>query len=170
MENYWIKDFGNPSTIYYEGRKAKRAIENSRKTIAKIIGSKPEEIIFTNSGTESDNLAILGVINNFGKGHIITTKFEHHAVLNPCKFLESQGFKITYLDVGKEGVVNPKDVEYPTIQPWENALLKDYIYTPDNTISPPDRGVKIKYDLSTSGKIRPFTPLSFGIIYLIFLA
>ena len=110
---------------------AKKAIGDSRKKIAELIGARPEEIIFTAGGTESDNLAIFGAAWGLGKlaslkdGHqgksyekagarlsnIITSKFEHHAVLNACKFLEKHGFRVTYLDVGKEGIVNPQDVK-----------------------------------------------------------
>lgn len=118
MEPFWIKEFGNPSSLYLEARTAKKAIETARSKIAELINAKPEEIIFTAGGTESDNLAIFGVVNGLGKlaslktgGHIITTKFEHHAVLNTCKSLEEHGFKVTYLDVGKEGIVNPNDVK-----------------------------------------------------------
>jgi len=134
MEVFWIKEFGNPSSLYSEARTAKKAIESARSKIAELIGSRPEEIIFTAGGTESDNLAIFGVAGSVGKfaslktdnkgnlteaklpsakifPHIITTKFEHHAVLNACKFLENQGFKITYLNVGKEGIVELNDVK-----------------------------------------------------------
>ena len=111
MERCWSDDFGNPSTIYHEGRKAKRDIEESRKIIAGIIRSHPDEIIFTSGGTESNNLAIFGSANKYKKGHIITTKFEHHSVLNPIKFLEKNGFNVTYLDVGEDGVVDPKDIK-----------------------------------------------------------
>ncbi|MEW5907716.1 MAG: cysteine desulfurase family protein [Patescibacteria group bacterium] len=113
MGEFLIEKFGNPSSIYKEGRIAKQAIEESRKRIAKIIGAESEEIIFTNGGTESDNLAILGVAKRLArkvKPHIITTKIEHHAVLNPCKFLERQGFQVTYLDVGQNGIINPDDL------------------------------------------------------------
>jgi len=111
MEPYWTENFGNPNAIYKEGLIARSAVETAREDIAKILGARAKEIIFTNGGTESDNLAIFGVVKNFKSGHIITTKFEHHAVLNSCKQLEKEGFEVTYLDVGKEGVVNPKDVE-----------------------------------------------------------
>jgi len=128
MDNFWLAKFGNPSSLYKEGREAKEAVEKARKEIAGLINAKPEGIIFTSGGTESDNLAIFGVARNFvslktdnkgnltetkisGSPHIITTKFEHHAVLNPCKFLEKRGFDVTYLDVGKEGIVKPEDVK-----------------------------------------------------------
>lgn len=110
MDPFWIKEFGNPNSLYQEGRRAKKAIDVARSKIAELIGAGPEEIIFTAGGTESDNLAIFGVAGA-KNGHIITTKFEHHAVLNTCKELERQGFKVTYLDVGKEGIVNPNDVK-----------------------------------------------------------
>src|SRR3990172_5570798 len=110
MEPYWTENFGNPNALYKEGLIARNAVETAREDIAKILGARAKEIIFTNGGTESDNLAIFGVVKNFKNGHIITTKFEHHAVLNSCKRLEKEGFEVTYLDVGKEGVVNPKDV------------------------------------------------------------
>jgi len=110
MGPYWTENFGNPNALYKEGLIARSAIENAREDIAKILGARAKEIIFTNGGTESDNLAIFGAVKNFKSGHIITTKFEHHAVLNSCKRLEKEGFEVTYLDVGKEGVVNPKDV------------------------------------------------------------
>lgn len=108
--------FGNAGALYEEGRKAKEAVTNSRETIAKLIGAKADEIIFTSGGTESDNLAIFGVAYyanqlNSSRLHIITTKFEHHAVLEPCQRLEKEGFDITYLDVGEDGIVNPEDVK-----------------------------------------------------------
>src|SRR3989339_1038629 len=111
MEPYWTENFGNPNAIYKEGLIARNAVETAREDIAKILGARAKEIIFTNGGTESDNLAIFGVVKNFKNGHIITTKFEHHAVLNSCKHLEKEGFEVTYLDVSKEGVVKPEDVK-----------------------------------------------------------
>lgn len=131
MDEFFAREFGNPSSLYKEGREAKRAINTARADIAKIIGAKPEEIIFTSGGTESNNLAILGSVSLFFsclnpkgsdgdsknkktepfKPHLITTKIEHHSVLNPIKFLEKNGLDVTWLDVGKEGVVKPGDVE-----------------------------------------------------------
>ena len=135
MENFWMKDFGNPSSIYSEGRKAKKALESARTEIAKIINVRPDEIIFTNGGTESDNLAILGVANKVEKGHIITTKIEHHAVLNPCKVLEKKGWKITYLDMGQEGIVKPEDVE-KALQPDTILVSIMYVNNEIGTIQP----------------------------------
>ncbi len=113
MLPYFSEKFGNPSSMYAIGRQARRAIEEARQKVADLIGAKKEEIIFTGSGTESDNLAIKGIAyKNRKKGnHIVTSSIEHHAVLHTCKYLETQGFKVTYLPVSKEGLVNPDDVE-----------------------------------------------------------
>lgn len=113
MLPYFTEKFGNPSSLYTIGREARRAIEEARQKVADLIGAKKEEIIFTGSGTESDNLAIKGTVyRNRKKGdHIITSSIEHHAVLNTCKYLEKQGFKVTYLPVNSEGLVAPADVE-----------------------------------------------------------
>ncbi len=113
MLPYFSEKFGNPSSLYSIGREARRAIEEARQKVADLIGAKKEEIIFTGSGTESDNLAIKGIAyRNRKKGdHIITSSIEHHAVLNTCKYLEKQGFKVTYLPVNAQGLVNPTDVE-----------------------------------------------------------
>jgi cysteine desulfurase len=113
MLPYFSEKYGNPSSLYTIGRQARKAIEESRQKVADLIGAKKEEIIFTGSGTESDNLAIKGIaLRNRKKGdHIITSSIEHHAVLYTCKYLEKNGFRVTYLPVNKEGIVNPEDVE-----------------------------------------------------------
>ncbi len=114
MKPFFSEKFGNASSLHAEGREAKEALENARIVCAKAIGANaPEEVIFTSGGTEADNLAILGtVMAHKNKGnHIITSAIEHPAVLNTCKFLEKQGFKITFLPVYKEGVVRVDDVE-----------------------------------------------------------
>ncbi len=108
MLPYLMDNYGNPSSIHYEGRVAKNAIEESRKIIAKIVGTKKEGIIFTSGGTESDNIAVFGIARaNKEKGkHIIVSAIEHKAVLDSCKKLEKEGFEITYLNVDKKGVVS----------------------------------------------------------------
>ncbi len=113
MLPYFSEKFGNPSSLYSQGREARKAMEEARNKVADLIGAKKEEIIFTGSGTESNNLAIKGLAYATRKkgDHIVTSSIEHHAVLNTCKYLESQGFKVTYLPVSKEGIVNPADVE-----------------------------------------------------------
>ncbi|MCX9085038.1 MAG: cysteine desulfurase NifS [Candidatus Methanoperedens sp.] len=113
MLPYFSEKYGNPSSLYSIGRQSRKAIEEARQKVADLIGAKKEEIIFTGSGTESDNLAIKGIaLKNRTKGdHIITSSIEHHAVLNTCKYLEKNGFKVTYLPVNKEGLVDPADVQ-----------------------------------------------------------
>ncbi|MAH02110.1 cysteine desulfurase NifS [Candidatus Woesearchaeota archaeon] len=110
---YFDKEYGNASSAHTLGVNAKNAIDKARETIAESINAKSEEIIFTSGGTESDNLAIQEIAYpNRDKGnHIITTKVEHKAIINTCKFLEKDGFKVTYLDVDKEGFVNPDALE-----------------------------------------------------------
>lgn len=112
MIPYFGIEYGNASTMYSIGRNAKRAINNARKQVAEVIGCKPFEVYFTSAGSESDNLAIKGyAYANKNKGnHIITSKIEHHAVLDSCKSLEKEGFKVTYLDVDEKGFVNVKQL------------------------------------------------------------
>jgi len=112
MLPYFSDAYGNPSSIHSLGQEAKAAVEEARDKVADIIGSQPEEIIFTSGGTEADNLAVKGSVHaNRNRGnHIITTSIEHHAVLEPCEFLEEQGFEVTYLPVDRNGLVDPDDV------------------------------------------------------------
>lgn len=121
MMPYLTEVYGNPSSLYGIGQKAKNAVETARANIAKNLGaSNPNEIYFTSGGSESDNWALKGICERLkakGKKHIITTKFEHHAILHTCKALEKQGFEVTYLDVYEDGIVKPEDVE--------NAIRKD---------------------------------------------
>ena len=108
MLPYLKKDFGNPSSIHSIGQRALAAIDKARQTVANFLGCSSQEIIFTGSATEADNLAIKGLVKN---GHIITTQIEHHAVLESCQALEKQGVEVTYLPVDKEGLVKVSDVE-----------------------------------------------------------
>lgn len=108
MLPYLKGKYGNPSSMYSVGREAKKAIEQSRERVAKLIGCNPHEIYFTGCGSESDNTAIKGIAyanRNRGK-HIITSKIEHPAVLHTCQFLERQGYLVTYLNVNREGRVD----------------------------------------------------------------
>ena len=113
MLPYLKEKFGNPSSLHFEGRIAKKAIEESREKIATIIGAEKKEIFFTSGGTESDNLAILGLARaNKNKGkHIIVSSIEHKAVLDSCKQLEKEGFEITYLSVDKNGIVSLNELK-----------------------------------------------------------
>ena len=113
MLPYFNIEYGNPSSIYGIGRSAKRAIEGAREKVAKAINAKPNEIYFTGCGSESDNLAIKGIAYALKQkgNHIITSKIEHHAVLNSCKSLEQEGFRVTYLNVNKDGFVNLQELK-----------------------------------------------------------
>ncbi|MCH8050055.1 aminotransferase class V-fold PLP-dependent enzyme, partial [Patescibacteria group bacterium] len=117
MKPYWSENFGNPGSIHKEGVRAKAAIDTSRKSIAATLGAKEDEIIFTGSGTEANNLAIYGVVNylvhqkrDLSKMHFITSQIEHPSVLNLFQDLEARGARVTYIEVTPEGRVRPIDV------------------------------------------------------------
>lgn len=109
MEQYW----GNPSSIYEVGRKARMRIEEARRQVAGLFDCRPEEIVFTSGGTESDNLAILGTLerNRRQKKHIITAAIEHSAVLDTVKWCRKNGFEVSILPVGADGLLDPSDVK-----------------------------------------------------------
>lgn len=112
--------YGNASSIYKLGRDAQRDVEEAREKVAKAIGAEPKEIFFTSCGSESDNWAIKGIAETMakkGKKHIITSVFEHHAVLHTCEYLAKHGFEITYVPVSDKGLVDPEDVK--------NAIRED---------------------------------------------
>ncbi|MFA7710736.1 MAG: aminotransferase class V-fold PLP-dependent enzyme, partial [Candidatus Neomarinimicrobiota bacterium] len=102
----WLKNgFGNPSSSHFYGQKCKQAIENARRQVADLLNCQPEEIIFTSGGSESNNLAVRGVAELHPGGHIITSIIEHPAVLEVCRYLENNNFKVTYLPVTADGLV-----------------------------------------------------------------
>jgi len=113
MEPYFFERFGNASSLHAYGQEAKKALEDSRQSLADFLGAKPEEIVFTSGGTESDNFALLGAAYALEKkgNHIITSAIEHHAIIEPAKFLEKKGFKVTYLGVDKDGLVSPDNLK-----------------------------------------------------------
>ena len=120
MYPYLTEEYGNASSIYSLGRNAKKAIEASREKVAKAIGADPSEIYFTSCGSEADNWALRGTCHRLkakGKKHIITSVFEHHAILHTCQALEKEGFEVTYLPVSPLGIVCPDDVK--------NAIRED---------------------------------------------
>jgi cysteine desulfurase len=118
MLPYLRDEFGNASSIHAFGQRARGAVEHARGAVAALIGAKPNQIIFTSGGTESDNAAILGSFGGFfgrvsstkAPGHIVTTTIEHHAVLHGCQALERAGIRVTYVGVGRDGVVDPDDI------------------------------------------------------------
>lgn len=112
MLPYYREGFGNPSSIHWFGRECRKAVEEAREKAAALLRAEPSEIVFTSGGSESDNLAIKGTAyQRMSKGrHIITSAIEHHAVLDTCKFLEKNGFELTYLPVDKYGLVDPQSL------------------------------------------------------------
>lgn len=128
MIPYYTEKYGNPSSLYSIGRDSKKAIEIAREDIAKCLNALPSEIFFTSGGSEADNWAIKGVAHEQalkGKNHIITTTFEHHAVLHSVQSLEKEGFEITYLDVHENGIVRPEELENAI---KENTALVTIMY------------------------------------------
>ena len=120
MLPYFKEEYGNASSIYVLGRNAKKALETARESIAASIGAQPSEIYFTSCGSESDNWAIRSVCERLaakGQKHIVTSVFEHHAVLHTCQALEKLGFEVTYLPVYENGIVKTEDVR--------NAIRED---------------------------------------------
>ena len=107
--------YGNPSSLYSFAQKVTEKVAEARETVAKCLGAQPREIYFTSGGSESDNQAIMSAARvgaRKNKKHIISTKFEHHAVLHTLKRLEKEGYEVTLLDVHEDGVVRVEDLEY----------------------------------------------------------
>jgi cysteine desulfurase len=122
MKPYLGENYGNASSIHWFGQQAKAAVEVAREQVAKLINARPGEIAFTSGGTESDNAAIVGIVeaarvssaagpDQMGTKHVITTAIEHHAVLYTVKALEKRGVRVTYVRVGSSGVLDPEDIE-----------------------------------------------------------
>lgn len=112
MRPYYLEQFGNASSIHHHGQQARAAVERARESVAKLLNCRPAEIIFTSGGTESDNLALFGLLASpsESKTHVITSTIEHHAVLNAFKVLEERGVQVTYVPVDQSGVVRPDAV------------------------------------------------------------
>ena len=113
MLPYFSQNFGNPSSLHTPGQETRAAIENARKQLAALIGADPKEIYFTSSGTEADNWAVIeAAAYRSNKGnHIITSKIEHHALLETAEYMEKTGFDVTYLDIDKEGFISLSELE-----------------------------------------------------------
>jgi cysteine desulfurase len=125
MLPYFGERFGNASSIHGFGREARDAVDTAREEIARFLAVTPDELVFTSGGTESDNLAIKGIAHAHGRGHLITSQVEHHAVLRACQALERAGFAVTYLPVDGAGLVDPDDVRR-AIRP--DTLLVSIMY------------------------------------------
>ena len=146
MEPYFIKKYGNASTTYELGTDAKKALEKAREDIASVIHAKPSEIYFTSGGSESDNWAVKGIAGMLKQQsrHIITSKIEHHAILHSCEHLEELGYRVSYLDVNKDGIVDMNQLE---------SMIKQS----KNSIRPPDRIslISVMYANNEIGTIEP---------------
>src|SRR5580704_8462975 len=108
MKPYFLEKFGNASSIHQQGQQSRAAVEQAREQVAELVNCRPAEIVFTSGGTESDNLALFGLVKP--GDHVITSSVEHHAVLNACKRLEELGCAVTYLPVDGCALVDPNDV------------------------------------------------------------
>ena len=146
MEPYFVKKYGNASTSYELGKEAKKALEKAREDIATVIHAKPSEIFFTSGGSESDNWAVKGIagVLKHQSRHIITSKIEHHAILHSCEHLEELGYRVSYLDVNKDGIVDMKQLE-------------NLIRESRNATRPPDKIslISIMYANNEIGTIEP---------------
>jgi cysteine desulfurase len=144
MKPYFSEKFGNSGSLHKQGREAKEALEKSRKTVADMINAKPNELVFMGSATESTNMTLKGVAYaNKKKGkHIITSKIEHHCVLEPARWLTKQGFEVTYLPVDKFGLVDPTQLE--------EAIREDTILV---SIMHANNEIGTIQDIETIGKI-----------------
>lgn len=144
MIPYLTKEYGNASALYSIGRKSKRAIEKARKQVAELINCKTNEIYFTGSGSESDNMALKGyAYANKEKGnHIITSKIEHPAILETCKNLEEKGFEISYIDVNEDGIIKLNELE-KAIKPTTIIISIMFANNEIGTIQPIDEIGKI---------------------------
>ena len=108
MRPYFSEHFGNASSIHHHGQETRAAVERARESVASLLGCRSSELVFTSGGTEADNLAIFGLVDS--GDHVITSTIEHHAVLNACKHLESDGCEVTYVPVDARGLVDPEEV------------------------------------------------------------
>src|ERR1700746_1488937 len=108
MQPYFGEHFGNASSIHHHGQETRAAVKRARESVARLLGCRPAEVVFTSGGTEADNLAILCLVRP--GDHVITSTIEHHAVLNSCKHLQERGIEVTYVPVDGRCLVNPDDV------------------------------------------------------------
>jgi cysteine desulfurase len=135
MAPYFTKYFGNPSSVHAFGREARQGLDGAREGVADFLGVTPEEILFSSGGTESDNVAVKGLALARGRGHLISSCVEHHAVLRSCQWLETQGFEVTYLPVDGCGMVDPADVKR-AIRPDTIAISIMHANSEVGTIQP----------------------------------
>lgn len=177
MAPYFSEVYGNPSSVHGFGRAAREAVDTARERVAAFLGVSAEEVVFTSGGTESDNLAVKGLGLARGRGHLITSQIEHHAVLRTCQSLENQGFAVTYLPVDGYGRVDPDQVRR-AMRPDTIAISIMHANSEVGTIQPVaaigavarERGVPFHVDaVQTFGKI-PLDPHALGVDALSFSA
>src|SRR5262245_4801137 len=175
MLPYFGERFGNPSSVHGFGREARDGMETAREQVAHFLRVGKEEVVFTSGGTESDNLAIKGVAAARRRGHIITSKIEHHAVLRACQNLEESGFDVTYLPVDGHGMIDPEDVRR-AFRPDTILVSLMHANSEAGTIQPVrdvgrltrERGIPLHVDgVQTFGKV-PIDLDAFGIDLLSF--
>jgi cysteine desulfurase len=161
MLPYFSEAFGNPSSVHAFGRDARAGVDTARERVARFLRVAAGEIVFTSGGTESDNFGVKGLALARGRGHLITSKIEHHAVLRTCEWLESQGFAVTYLNVDELGMVDPDEVRR-AIRPDTIGISIMHANSEVGTIQPlaaigaiaRERGVPFHVDaVQTFGKI-----------------
>jgi len=175
MLPYFSEIFGNPSSIHAFGREARDGVDRARERVARFLRVSPQEIVFTSGGTESDNFAVKGLAAARGKGHLITSKVEHHAVLRTCQSLEALGFDVAYVGVDEHGMVNPDDVRR-AIRPDTIAISIMHANSEVGTIQPiaaigriaREHGIPLHVDaVQTLGKV-PLDLDAFGVDVLSF--
>jgi len=137
MLPYFSEIFGNPSSVHAFGRAAREGVDTARERVARVLGADPAEIVFTSGGTESDNFGIKGLALARGRGHLVTTQIEHHAVLRTCQALEREGYEVTYLPVDGQGLVDPDDLKR-AIRPDTIAVSVMHANSEVGTIQPID--------------------------------
>jgi len=142
MLPYFTEVFGNPSSVHAFGRDARDGVDTARERVARFLGADPAEIVFTSGGTESDNFGIKGLALARHRGHLVTTRIEHHAVLRTCQALEQQGFEVTYLPVDGQGLVDPDDLKR-AIRPDTIAVSVMHANSEVGTIQPIDAIARI---------------------------
>jgi cysteine desulfurase len=161
MVPYFGEVFGNPSSVHGFGRAAREAVDAARDRVAAFLRARPDEIVFTSGGTESDNFGVKGLAWARGRGHLITSKVEHHAVLRTCQALEAQGFSVSYLPVDETGMIDPDDVRR-ALRPDTIAISIMHANSEVGTIQPVraigaiarERGIPFHVDaVQTFGKV-----------------
>ena len=160
MLPYFGEVYGNPSSVHAFGREAREALDTARERLAGFLGVRPDEVVFLSGGTEADNFAVKGLALARDRGHVITSRIEHHAVLRSCQWLESRGYDVTYLPVDGHGMVDPDDVRR-AIRPDTIAVTIMHANSEVGTIQPIaaigaitcERGVALHVDaVQTFGK------------------